>query len=104
MEQSKRIELTNLATEDIFLRYPHYNLKINYSNEYGKVYIETFVKDKKTNLLMYMMSSYRFEKPFEFDALTSFKDFFLSRCEKSKKEYIFNKDTAIKEPYEINDL
>ena len=104
MEESKRIELINLATEDIFLRYPKYNLNINYTNEWGKVSMETFIKDKKSNRLMYIMDSYKFDKPFDFEVLIRFKDRFLSMCKINESKYIFNKDTAIQEPYEINNL
>jgi hypothetical protein len=99
MEESKRIELINLATEDIFLRYPNYNLRINYSNEYGTVFLETFVKDEKSNLLVYTTDNYRFYKPFNFEVLTKFKDRFLSKCKMNRIMHIFTDYSAIKEPY-----
>lgn len=104
MEESKRIALVNLATQDIFLRYPHFNIRIDYNEDEVKVFLETFIRDKKSDLLMYAMERITFPKPFDFEDLVRLKNRFLSMCKLNEDKYIFNKDTAIQDPYEINNL
>jgi hypothetical protein len=104
MEDNKRIWWNNLAINNIFLRYPKFNIKIFNDDKQGKVMFDTFVKDKKSNLMVLVSHSYIYQQPIEWDDLEKLKDSFLNLCRLHRDEYIFNKDTAIKEPYDINDL
>jgi len=101
MERSKRISLSNLAAYNIFLRYPRFDIQVipNHMEGKGSMLFETFVADSKTNLITYVEDRYQYPQPFEWDTLESIKDRFLDRCKMVKDNYIFNKQTAIEEPY-----
>lgn len=104
MENSKRVSLSNLATYNIFLRYPRFDIQVisGHMNNKGYIKFETFVKDNKSNLITYVEDNYQYPQPFEWDTLESVKARFLDKCKMVEDNYIFNKQTAIEEPYEIN--
>ena len=104
MENSKRISLSNLATYNIFLRYPRFDVQIipDHMNNKGHIKFETFVSDTKSNLITYVEDNYQYPQPFEWNMLESVKSRFLDRCKMIEEKYIFNKQTAIEDPYEIN--
>lgn len=102
MEKQKYIHWDNLAREKIELRYPEIELQVIPSDRYrtdGLILLRTFVKDKNSNYICLIESKYRFDR-FKWEMLEHFKNRFDKLCKRHIDNYIFNKDTAIQEPYE----
>src|SRR4030042_4236142 len=98
MEESKRNYWKMLAVSNIFMRYPKFNIKINNNSEDGVVAFDTFVRDKKSDFIILVSDKFGYNQPLDWDDLEKLKDRFLNRCRLNRDKYIFNEDTAIKEP------
>ena len=94
----------NHASTHINLRYPKVGLSIQTPfniNGNGFVEFETFVSNK--NMLTLVRDKYQTNRYSDiFRELELLKERFNERCERIKDNYIFNSDTAIQEPFEIN--
>lgn len=107
MNNNVRIMWQNLATERINLRYPNVDLNVFTDLEHNNKIIEvvTFIPNKQSNRLLPIKRRYA-SSYFDdiFNVITEFKKRFNEDCENYKNNGIFNDDTTIFEPYEINKL
>ena len=104
MREDIIINWRNLATEKIWLRYPELDLialPSNINNQKGKYSFRTFIRDKNSKRIILVEDTYVMYK-FKWESLEMLKKRFIENCEMYKNNYIFNKDSSIQEPYEIN--
>jgi len=92
-----------LASENRELRYPKISLGVmpplNY-NRRGVIRMETFVTNKDKTLLVLVSDAYETSLDQDiWETLVQVRKAFDHRCEITKEKYIFNKDTAISEPF-----
>ena len=94
LDDNKRREWTNLATEHIGLRFPKINLGVvpsfNY-NKSGRVSMETFVPNKKgTRLVLARELFYTSPEEDIWASLDVMKKRFIQKCELIREKHIFN--------------
>lgn len=92
-----------LAEENPSLRYPKFDImsppfkpKLNYG-KYIKFY--TFVKDNKSDKLVFVSQKYDLKEYLHFEYLSTLINKFKQECQLIQKEYIFNNNNSIIDPY-----
>jgi len=104
MIAESKTKYQNLATYQIHLRYPNFNLKSYVDYEKGGetiIEFETLIPSKNGKRLLPLREQYVMSG-FEWRKLEEFKNRFLESCDLMIKEYAWNDENTVYEPYEIN--
>lgn len=108
MDETTKIVWNNLAQQHPSLRFPNVSLEImspfnEFARGKGIVKLTTFIKSKdKTRLTLFRQQFESNKENNIFDFLDHVKSRFIKERNLISENYIFNKDTSIHEPFEIN--